>query len=246
MKKSDLQEKLYHFPYHHIPHLDSQGNGLRHRELAWGYEYLCYQHHIKNLISGLNPFSVLDLGCGDGHLLGILPGTIKRRVGVDFSESAIRFARAFHPEVEFQTETSPLGDEKFDVVTAVEVLEHIPDRGREEFLREIVSHCRPGGHALLCVPTEKVPLPGKHYRHYGLKTLTGLLSAAGIPGRIARVDYVYRESWLVKSYLKLTLNRLWTAEIRPLRRWIWKHIWEKMRIANEKDGRRLVLLLAVR
>ena len=244
MKKSVIQENLYQFPYHHIPHMDSQGLGARIRGLAWGYEYLCYQHHIKELIEDLHPSSILDVGCGDGYLLGILSGTIKRRAGMDFSEKAIRFAKAFHPEAEFRTGKIPLADEKFDVITAVEVLEHIPDGGREEFLREIVAHCRPGGHVILCVPTENVPLSSKHYRHYDLQTLSALLKRAAIPGRIKRADYVYRESWLVKFYLRLTMNRFWTAEIHILRRWLWKHIWERMRIGSEKDGRRLIIMVA--
>jgi len=60
--------------------------------------------------------SVLEIGCGNGKLLGNLPG--KKKVGVDFSAEAINLAKNKYTECEFiegDSHTIKL-DEKFDYI----------------------------------------------------------------------------------------------------------------------------------
>ena len=89
-EKQTIQENLYDFPYHYIPQVNEKGAVSRYRFLDWGFEYLCYILHIKDIIESLSPYSVLDVGCGEGRFLGLLSNQIVRKVGVDLSERAIQ------------------------------------------------------------------------------------------------------------------------------------------------------------
>ncbi len=94
---------------------------------------------IKNLqdavaleVVNLKPKSLVSVGCGEGfdlkHILSIYQP--KKTVGVDLSKSALNYAQKQLPEVEFiQADATklPFKDNRFDLVIALEILEHIPD-----------------------------------------------------------------------------------------------------------------------
>jgi SAM-dependent methyltransferase len=240
--KFTIQDRQYRFPYHHIPHLDDKGDVVCHRLLTWGFEYMCYLLHIRDLVSDLNPSSILDVGCGDGRLLG-LEATGARKVGADLSERSIQFARAFHPGLDFRVADAAGLDETFDVVLAMEVLEHVPDDRVAGFLRALEARTRPGGHVVVSVPTVVLPLNPKHYRHYDLSLLKDQLDASGVELQVERVQYVYRHPWIMRMYRRVTLNRLWFFELHSLRRLMWRFTWNRLRFATERDGRHLVAVL---
>ncbi len=80
----------------------------------------------------LKPESLVSVGCGEGfdlkHILSIYQP--KKTVGVDLSKSALNYAQKQLPEVEFIQEDAsklPFKDNQFDLVVALEILEHIPD-----------------------------------------------------------------------------------------------------------------------
>jgi ubiquinone/menaquinone biosynthesis C-methylase UbiE len=74
----------------------------------------------------------LDVGCGEGHMLGDLyqRGLLGRVVAVDLDPTCIAFARARYPFCDYRTgDVHHLGfaDGTFDYLLAAEVLEHFPD-----------------------------------------------------------------------------------------------------------------------
>lgn len=239
----NIQANQYIFPYHHIPHIDQDGYGSRCRYWKWGYEYLCYQLHIRDIVLKLAPLSVLDAGCGDGAFIGSLKDTVKTLAGCDPVQRAIQFAKAFNPQVEFYTSQVERVPGTFDVVAAIEVLEHLPPENVSHFLRSLAAKTRPGGHIVLSVPTTVMPLNPKHYRHYDMPTLKTELSAADVPLKIVLFEYVYRHSFLAKIYLWVTNNSLWSFELHLLRKVFWKYVWNRLRAADEKTGRHLVVVL---
>jgi SAM-dependent methyltransferase len=97
---------------------------------------------------------VLDLGCGEGTFTALLAQTGAEAVGVEVAESALRRARAAHPEIGFLLSPVdgplPLEDAAFDVVWASEVIEHVADTAR--WLSEIRRVLRPAGRLLLTTP----------------------------------------------------------------------------------------------
>ncbi|MHC4074936.1 MAG: class I SAM-dependent methyltransferase [Planctomycetota bacterium] len=241
--KFKTQDNQYSFPYHHIPHFDNGGFGVRFRMLHWGFEYLCYLSHTREVVRSLAPSSVLDVGCGDGHFIGMLDWGVERRVGVDLSKRAVRFAKAFYHDAEFLAVDAKELEETFDVVSTVAVLEHIPDDECSVFLKSLEERTNNNGHIVIIVPTPTIPLSKKHYRHYDLSLLQRQLKQACVCSEIINVEYVYEKSWFIELYLRLTHNRYWFIELRVLSRLIWSYVWKRLRKTDEKHGQYLVVVL---
>ncbi len=86
---------------------------------------------------------VLDLGCGTGTFLAMLPPEIER-FGIEPSQAAADRARAIGAEiVQYDDLTRPGLRNSFDLVTAIDVVEHVADL--IEFRRHISNALRPGG-----------------------------------------------------------------------------------------------------
>jgi SAM-dependent methyltransferase len=90
---------------------------------------------------------VLDVGLGLGYGLNILAAKAEQLAGIDLDAAAVeRGKRIFagHPRVReilaYDGSRIPFADKSFDVVTCVEVLEHVPDY--EAFLRELARVAR--------------------------------------------------------------------------------------------------------
>ncbi|MFV8281337.1 class I SAM-dependent methyltransferase [Christiangramia marina] len=240
--KFEYQENQYIFPYHHIPYLDSENNVVNHRSLGWGFKYFTYLLRIRELVEEINPDSILDVGCGEGRFLGLLGNRI-RKVGVDLSPRPIKFAQAFHPDIEFHCADANQLKEEFDVVTAIEVLEHVPDEQVTNFLKILEKRLIESGKIIISVPTTVLPVSEKHYRHYTLEILKQQLENSKINLEIEHVEYVYKSSSLLKLYSKLTQNKLWIIEIRPLRNFVWRMVKSKYTIANEGNGEEMIVIL---
>jgi 2-polyprenyl-6-hydroxyphenyl methylase/3-demethylubiquinone-9 3-methyltransferase len=106
---------------------------------------------IKNLIpvAGLN---VLDVGCGGGILTDSLARSGAKATGIDLSTKALRVAQmhamdAQTPDVtyrEISAEDMVLEQpEQFDVVTCMEMLEHVPDPS--SVVQACAALVKPGG-----------------------------------------------------------------------------------------------------
>lgn len=97
---------------------------------------------------------VLDLGCGDGRIAGLLAAAGGEVTGVDPSEIALERARASHPDLRFLAPAAdgslPLPDGSFDVVVCINVLEHVADTQR--LMSEARRVLAPGGRLAVAVP----------------------------------------------------------------------------------------------
>lgn len=240
-----VQEAQYEFPYHFLAHLRADGTLLRGRSLRWGFEYLCYQYHIAETVRSWSPRSVLEVGCGDGRFIGMLGDTVSRRVGVDLAPRAIAFARAFHPDVDFECRDAASMSECFDVVAAIEVLEHVPDEAVTPFLQTMARRLATGGRMLICVPTDLRKVHRKHYRHYNLPLLEQQLSAAVPELQLDTVEYLYRDSRLLNLYAALTCNRYLHLDVAALNRLIWRRVW-KHRVVGAAEGCHLFVVASRR
>ena len=101
---------------------------------------------------------VLDVACGSGYGCAILAETAAEVVGVDISPEAVAHAAGRYaslPNVRFacgDARRVPVQDERFDVVTSFETLEHLPVSGINEYLGEIHRVLAPGGRAFVSTP----------------------------------------------------------------------------------------------
>jgi SAM-dependent methyltransferase len=104
---------------------------------------------ILNKLS-LGSIVILDVGCGTGANLSCLRdyGTV---TGVDISESAIDFCkkRGFNNVVQGDAEKLDFEDNTFDLITALDLLEHLDDnRALGEFHRVL----KPAGYLVVTAP----------------------------------------------------------------------------------------------
>lgn len=172
--KESIQESEYTFPYHFIPH-DRNGAWNVSRYLYWGYEYLALLETITNLIISRHPERTLDFGCGDGRLISELCKKGLRGItGVDVSERARLFSEAMienDHRVRVVNSLEEVKGQQFDVVTAMEVLEHLPPSVIQPTLEVIHKVLRDQGCLIISVPTQNRPVNSKHYRHFTINEL---------------------------------------------------------------------------
>lgn len=134
---------------------------------------------------------ILDVGCGTGANLLML-SKYGDAEGVDVSEDALAFCRERGLEnVKLgAAEQLPYDDDTFDLVTALDVVEHLDDDLAG--LREMRRVLRPGGRVLLFVPTFMF-LWGlqddvsNHRRRYRMPELGRVLEQAGF--EVERTTY---------------------------------------------------------
>lgn len=103
-------------------------------------------------ITSANPFaglSMLDVGCGGGLVCEPMARLGAHVTGIDATEPNIRVAKA-HAEqgglkVDYQhgTAESLVGQTRFDVVFALEIIEHVADV--DAFLKAVSALVKPGG-----------------------------------------------------------------------------------------------------
>ncbi len=107
---------------------------------------------IRSFIEPRGPLAILDLGCGTGQNLALL-GRFGQTVGIDSSSRALAAARRKgHGDrvLEGDVLRLPFRDGAFDLVSALDVFEHVEDdiAGLVEARRVL----KPGGHLLAAVP----------------------------------------------------------------------------------------------
>ena len=148
---------------------------------------------------------ILDVGCGTGANLQML-SQFGVAEGVDVSTDALEFCRArgLSKVKQGAAEALPYEDASFDLVTGLDVVEHLDDdvAGLKEMRRVL----RPRGRALLFVPAFMF-LWGvqddisHHRRRYTLADLRARLAAAGLI--VERITYAN-----ITFFLPILLGRV--------------------------------------
>jgi SAM-dependent methyltransferase len=138
------------------------------------------------------PIRILDFGCGTGAFLEDLDrfGTVS---AVDADESAVSFCHARgRAEVLHAPPGAhlPYPDGTFDLVTTLDVIEHVEDDVAA--LSELRRVLRPGGLLLVAVPAfmflwGRQDEVSHHHRRYTARTLDRSLAEAGF--RVRRTSY---------------------------------------------------------
>jgi ubiquinone/menaquinone biosynthesis C-methylase UbiE len=115
-----------------------------------------FEGALEELFLEASPRSLLDVGCGEGVLTHKWAQRIDGRVvGIDLDDPQLHdeWKGRQAPNLEYmvmKAENLPFGDREFDVATAIEVLEHVPDP--EHTVSEMARVA--SGHLLVSVPRE--------------------------------------------------------------------------------------------
>ena len=116
-----------------------------------------FEGTLDELFDRAAPASLLDVGCGEGVLVQRWAERLGegRVVGIDLEEESIQagWAERPAPNLEYRVlraEVLPFADGEFDLATAIEVLEHVPDP--EQTLAEMARCAK--RHLLVSVPRE--------------------------------------------------------------------------------------------
>lgn len=241
MHKYDIQEKQYDFPYHYIPSFITKGDTIvgitKGMSLGWGAMYLARQRFLLDRLMENNVKSIIEVGCGDGHICNTLSrfGNFERIKGIDISEKAINWAKMFTPEVEFVAMDVADEAEKWDAVVCSEVLEHISDSELDKFINSLANCLNENGRIYLTVPSVNLPLEDKHYRHYDIRLLEDEICDSGAPIVIKRFNYIIpKRGALYKLVQKPFYNSKWKFSFFD--NFEWWLLWRNGLIETEDIG----------
>jgi SAM-dependent methyltransferase len=239
--KEQLQENLYHFPYHHITH-EIDGGIFIFRHLFWGLEHYTYIKYVIAEIQKHNPGDLVDIGCGEGRIISEVQSSINnlKLFGCDISSAAIRFAKAFVPNVDFATHdivTIPL-DTQYSTAVSCEVIEHIKPEDVNMYCRNIAASLSINGFLFLTTPTTNIPTSKKHYQHFTRASLEQYLSPYFEIEYVAYLNVVN----IYSKFLNFILgNRLFISNFIPLNRWILRQYKAKLLVGTESTGSRIFI-----
>ncbi len=123
-------------------------------------------HELTELGLAAHRDAALDFGCGVGRLTAALSDHYGTVTGVDVSPSMLEHAQRIHSANERcrfvyndQPDLSVFSDNSFDLVYSSLVLQHLPPRLSDGYLREFVRVVRPGGAVVLMVPERHLRTP---------------------------------------------------------------------------------------
>lgn len=174
------------------------------------------QRQLDRHVNGRYDLRILDVGCGTGGMLKWLDryAPADQIVGIDVSRYALQICnqRQLRQVVQVSITQLPFPNGTFDLVTCLDVLQHLPRDGSDiEALRECCRVLKPGG--LLYLRTNADPQPEHHsgnheqavsridnYHRYGRRELVEIVSGAGLA--VTTATYANMVTALLKDSIK--------------------------------------------
>lgn len=110
------------------------------------------KHRLKIIRDHQGSGELLEIGCGHGQLLSQLNGQFEL-TGMDISEHALEISRQHNPDCRHELgdiETESLPREKYDVVVAFDVLEHL--KKPTQVMNKVMKSLKKNGVFVFSVP----------------------------------------------------------------------------------------------
>lgn len=162
------------------------------RSIAENYDEKPSIHHIFNYEISKNYIKnkkILDIGCWTGQFVQLALKSTNRVYGIDPGIDAIAFAKKKYPKATFKVGVAqqlPFNKNSFDVVTYLEVIEHLPKEFEDVSIKEIHRVLRKKGTLILSTPSNhlvSIMLDPAFFlighRHYSERYVTSLLENQG-------------------------------------------------------------------
>lgn len=191
---------------------------------AWG---LSYDRWLRGWLPAGPDAPIVDVACGAGALLRFFVRRGYTNVqGVDISAEQVELARALCPRVACANALEFLAAHpaSFDLITGIDVIEHLTRDEILTFTDSLFSALRPGGRVILQTPNGESPYRGDcwhgdftHEHCFTKKTLGQVLGLSGFVGFEAREMAPVPRG--VKSAARAVLWRL--IRLRPI---VWNYI----------------------
>jgi 2-polyprenyl-3-methyl-5-hydroxy-6-metoxy-1,4-benzoquinol methylase len=151
-----------------------------------------FERSLDELLDRAAPTTILDVGCGEGVLVEQWADRprVERIVGIDLEDEGLQaeWAKRQRPNIEYRVmpaENLPFEDGSFELASAIEVLEHVPDP--EHTVAEMARVAR--RHLLVSVPRE--PL----WRGLNMARAAYLRELGNTPGHV--------NHWSKRSFVQL-------------------------------------------
>ncbi|MBI2445140.1 class I SAM-dependent methyltransferase [Candidatus Micrarchaeota archaeon] len=133
---------------------------LSHLHPDWG-DQLDVRYYLAEKLSALKEKKVLDIGCGKGYLLSVIPDSCEK-FGIDINPESLNEARSRNPSADIRDVSMlelPFADGKFDVVYMANTLPHadfsmpgVRQKDQETAIFEAARVLKKGGTFYLTTP----------------------------------------------------------------------------------------------
>jgi len=163
------------------------------------------------LVGFITDSSILELGCGEGHLTETLFADARAVTGIDISEVAIGRAMARHlPRARFECRDflgAPFGG--YDVIAALECVYYLAAEEREQFFAKVAREHR-GKPLILSAPI----IGGQYFTHDELMTAFQRHGFAVLEYRNIFVDWRSPAEIIAGRMVRLPFC-LWLLDLLP-------------------------------
>jgi ubiquinone/menaquinone biosynthesis C-methylase UbiE len=185
---------------------------------------------------------LLDVGCGTGANLKAFDKSFER-VGIDMSRAALGFCqqRGLDSLVQAKIEHSGMEHDTFDIVTALDMLEHVDDD--MVALRELWRVSKPGGFLLITVPAfgflwSEHDEALHHRRRYTVAELESKLASAGFC--VTRISY-FLATLFLPILIARTIQNITKKRVEPQATHVILPVWLNSLIVRVLDLERRLL-----
>lgn len=238
------QDEEYAFPYHYVSQFRDGFTQVFND--TWGINYVSTIEYIIGQLKNEKFSSLIDIGCGDGRLVRELSIEFPNQFisGVDYSSKAISLAKTMNSYCEFyQADITTEIVKKVDLITLVEVFEHIPPEISNSFIDGIYHHLNDGGVLYITVPHENKPVEYKHYRHFNSKTISECFSDRFIIEKIIP----FESNGVFKSIIdKILTNGLFILNNQLIKNFIYSFYKKNLFLVRDESKCNRLFIRAVK
>lgn len=217
MRPEDQRDSAYREAYNELHKFLMSAARGEHLYKGANLHRAMWKQNLICRIGGKNQ-RVLEVGCGEGILSIALSKLGNQVTGIDISDICIslakknklRFAAAKVNFLRMNATKLDFPPSTFDLVTSVDLLEHLHPDDVQHHLRESARVLRPKGRYFLTTPNAYA---GKHagsthLKEYTFEELKVLFAHAGFTVKAPLLPYISPVNVLVNIKVKLLLQRL--------------------------------------
>jgi 2-polyprenyl-3-methyl-5-hydroxy-6-metoxy-1,4-benzoquinol methylase len=125
------------------------------------FKFKQFQENYKKLFPVSSQANLLDIGVGRGEMLSCMKSWgYSNYLGVDISKSTIAFCQSIGLNCKLVVDTGEYlraNPRNYDLITLLDVLEHIPRENIISFLKDLKFALKPGGILIIQVPNLQAP-----------------------------------------------------------------------------------------